>query len=499
MHSPLAYAGLSIFFLRYPIVVLISALGFVLNRRRLSLGLLGVWCAFLYLSLQSERNLALFGFVAGFAVIVNYGEAATSKGASRALASLAWSARAACAALALVAIPAVATDFYYQRIDPSRRFGFGVAKNRFPIRAMAYIDAQKLAGPVLSNLVDANYVLFDRGPKSVYIDGRLEVYGGENLRQADDLFKTGNGLDEAIARHGIGTVLIAHGTDGNLFRIVSRKTDWAPVYFDETHAVFFRITPQTRALVDAVRIDWTAPMRRDVEVAPRMDPPDPLAGLWPKVSDDVALKALGQLALLTGNLQLARERFEEAHAARPEDADARLHLGIVCRALGDDTRASELLGPADATRIGTAQAAAAAFESSGSFEAAVATYNTMIARNGETSEVDQKLAQAALAANRLDIADRAYHRLVDGEPNATQYWNGLALVATRREAYDEALGYFDRSLSIAARQPAVLTAMGVVRVRMGQPDPARQAFKRALEIDPNYQPALRELGALGSR
>ena len=499
MQSPLARAGFSVFFLRYPVVMVVSALGFVLNRRRLSPGLLALWGAYLYLSLQSERNFALFGFVAGVAVIVNYGEAAICKGPSRAMPALAWSARVACAALALVAIPAVATDFYYQRIDPARRFGFGVAKNRFPIRAMAFIDAQKLAGPLLSNLVDASYVLFDRGPKSVYIDGRLEVYSGEILKQADDLFKSGNGFDEVVARHGIGTVLIAHGTDGNLFRTVSRKTDWAPIYFDETHGVFVRITPEARAFVEAQRIDWNAPARHDVEVPARMGPADPLAGFWPKVADDVAPKALGQLALLTGNLQLARERFEAALRARPDDGDAALHLGVVCRALGDDLRASELLAPADAARIGTAKAAAAAFESSGSFEAAIATYDAMIARDGGTTEVYQKLAQAALGANRLDIADRVYHRLAEDEPNATQYLNALALVATRREAYDEALGYFDRSLSIAPRQPAVLTAMGVVRVRMGQPDAARKEFARALEIDPNYQPARRELGALGAR
>jgi Tfp pilus assembly protein PilF len=499
MQSPLARAGFSIFFLRYPAVLAISALGFVLNRRRLSPGLLALWCAYLYISLQSERNLALFGFVAGVAVIVNYGEAASSKGRWRAMPALAWTARVAWVALALIAIPAVATDFYYQRIDPARRFGFGVAKNRFPIRAMAFIDAQKLPGPVLSNLVDANYVLFHRGPKSVYIDGRVEVYGGEILKQADDLFKSGSGLDEALARHGIGTVLIAHGTDGNLFRTVNRKADWAPVYFDETHAVLVRITPETRALVEAQRIDWNAPALHDVEVPPRMDPTDPLAGFWPKVADDVAPKALGQLALLTGNLQLARERFEAALRARPDDADAALHLGVICRALGEDARALELLAPAEAARIGTAKAAAATFESSGSFEAAVATYNGMIGRDGGTPDVYQKLAKAALGANRLDIADRVYHRLAAGEPNATQYWNGLALVATRREAYDEALGYFDRSLSIAPRQPAVLTAMGVVRMRMEQPDAARHAFTRALEIDPNYQPARRELGALGVR
>jgi tetratricopeptide (TPR) repeat protein len=413
--------------------------------------------------------------------------------------ALAWSARVACAALALVAIPAAATDFYYQRIDPARRFGFGVAKNRFPIRAMAFIDSQKLDGSVLSNLVDGNYILFDRGPKSVYIDGRLEVYSGEILKQADDLFKTGNGVDQATARNGIGIALLAHGTDGNLFRTINRKTDWAPVYFDETHAVFVRITPANRALIDSLRIDWSAPTQRDVELPPRLDPPDWLGGLWPKVKDNVAPKALGQLALLTGNLTLARHQFEEALSARPDDRDAALHLGVICRALGDDARASELLATAGASQIGTAKDAAAAFESSGSFEAAAATYNGMIARGGGTPEVYQKLAQAAIGANQLDIADQAYQSLVKDEPNAPQYWNGLALVATRREAYGEALGYFDRSLSIAPRQPAVHTAMGLVRVRMGQPDPARESFKRALEIDPNYQPARRELEALGTR
>jgi Flp pilus assembly protein TadD len=497
LQSPFSYSG-SIFFIRYPIVAVISALTFLLNWKRPSPGAIGLWCAYLYLSTQSERNLSLFGLVAGFCVIVNCSEAARDKHPGRVRTFAAWSTRAVCAALALVAIPAVVTDFYYQKIDPSRRFGFGVAKYRFPIRAMAFIDAERLPGPILSNLVDSNFVLFDRGSKSIYVDGRLEVYGGEIFKRADDLFRTGNGFDEAVASHGIGTVLVAYGTDGNMFRAVMRKADWAPLYFDETHVVFVRVTPETGALVDALRIDWREPVRREVVVAARLNPPDWLAGTWPKVADDIAPKALGQLALLTGNLRLARARFEEALRARPDDAYAALHLVVICRALGDDACANTLvaLGGAEAAQITTPMAAAAAFEGSGSLEAAVATYGEMIARNRATTDVYQKLAQAASGANMLDEAEKAYRELADQQPNAAQYWNGLGMVATRRGAYEAALNYFKRSLAIAPRQPAALTAVGVVYGKMGQLDRARESFKQALAIDPNYQPARQQLGSL---
>ncbi len=499
LQSPFAYAGFTPFFLRYPVVVAISAVGIALNWRRLAPGLVALWGAYLYLSAQSERNVTLFGFVAEVVAIVNYGQAARAASESRSTTAVAWAARALCAVFALVAIPAVATDYYYQKIDPARRFGFGVAKNRFPIRAMAFVDAERLPGPILANLVDSSFVLFDRGPKSTYVDGRLEVYGGDLVKQADDLFRTGKGFDEAVARNGIGTVLVAHGTDGTLFRLINRRSDWAPVYFDETHAVFARVTPETRALVEPLRIDWSAPVRREAPVAPELDPPDRLAGLWPRVADDVAPKALGQLALLTGNLPLARERFEEAYAARPDDADAALHLGVVCRALGDDARADELLARAggDATRIRTPLAAATAFESSDSLEASIATYQAAIARGDAPPELYDRLAKIAMGLNRFDTAVEAYRQMAARQPGSEAPWNGLGMIALRRDAYEDAVASLERSVEINPRQPVALTALGVAHAKMNRPDLAREAFTRALEVDPNYQPARQQLNALG--
>ncbi|HQR38976.1 MAG TPA: tetratricopeptide repeat protein [Blastocatellia bacterium] len=499
LQSPFAYAGFTVFFMRYPIVVAISAFGFALNRRRIAPGLLALWCAYLYLSAQSERNLSLFGFVAGVTVIANYGEAWRAESPWKHMRSIAWISRVACALLALLAIPAVATDYYYRRIDPARRFGFGVADNRFPLRAVTFVDEQSLPQPILADLVASNYVLFDHGPDSVFVDGRLEIYGGDILKTANDLFRTGAGFDEIVARNGIQTVIVTHTTDGDLFRTLNRKDDWAPVYFDETDVVFVRITPETHAMIDALRVDWTAPRQRVVTLPDRIRSSDPLAGLWPHVADNVAVKSLGQLALLTGNLILARERFEEAHRIRPDDADTTLLLGVVCRALGDDATATPLLASVGggAVRITTPAAAAAAFESAGTLESAVATYEGIVARGGGTPDVYQKLAEAALGANELDNASRAYRHLVESSPNSTDAWNSLGMIASERASYDEALQCFQRSLEITPQQPAVLTAIGIVRARQGQADQAREAFHKALAIDPNYQPAKKQLSSLG--
>ena len=391
--SPFAYAGFTVFFLRYPVVVAVSALGFALNWRRLTPGAVAVWAAYLYLSALSERNLALFGIAAGWATTVNFAEVAAET--SRRARAVAWSARVACAALALVAIPAVATNYYYRDVDPSRRFGLGIAERRFPIAPLELVRADGLPGRTLVNLADGGYGIYHAGgPGAVYVDGRLEVYTPEFVARSTEMFQTGKSFAETAARYDIRTVVVAHGIDGNLFRALNRNREWTPVYADASHAIFVRPTEETRARVEAQRIDWRNPAARDVAVPAHLAPSDPFAGLWPRVAENVGQKARGQLALLTGNLDLARERYGEAHRLRPEDADARLSLGVIARALGDDAEAARLLTPAEARAIPTAAAAAGAFAGAGSYEAAIETLDRAIAR-GDRDPSLQRLAAAA--------------------------------------------------------------------------------------------------------
>jgi hypothetical protein len=389
--SPFAYAGFTPFFLRYPLVVAVSAAGFALNRRRMTPGTAAVWAAYLYLSTLSERNLALFGIAAGWATTLNFAEV---RGA-------AWPARVACAALALVAIPAVATNAYYRSIDPSRRFGLGVAEHRFPIAPLELVRTERFPGRTLVNLGDGGYAIHHSGEKSVYVDGRLEVYTAEFVARTIEMFQTGRGLADVAARHDIRTVVVAYGLDGNLFRALNRSPEWTPVYADTSHAVFVRPTEEARARAEALRVDWRAPVARDVAVPAHLAPGDPFEGLWPRVTENVGEKALGQLALLTGALDLARERYAEAHRLRPDDAEARFSLAVISRALGDDAAAARLFTPSEARSVPTLASAATAFAGAGSLESALEALDRAVAR-GDRDPSLQRLA----AVVRQQLRDR---------------------------------------------------------------------------------------------
>lgn len=411
MQSPLATPGLTVSFIRLPVAVAVSLVVFALSYRRLQPGILAVWAAFLYLAVASDRNLALFGFVAGVAVAAHIAgwESPVLSPARR---RCAWAARVACAALALVATPSFATNAYYVRIDPARRFGFGVAEGRFPIRAMAFVDRQAFPGRILCNLADGNLILRERGRQSVYVDGRLEVYPAEALRSVDALFRSGTGFAEVVARHDVRVVVLAHATDGAVFRIMNRSSAWVPVYFDEAHSVFVRVDESSRPAVEPMRVNWAAPVSFDEPVPARYAARDPLKGLWPKVDDDAASRNLGILGILVGNLEFARTQLEEAYRRRPDPSTA-LQLGVVCRALGADERASFLLARAgpDGGKLGTALAAGGAFEAAGNFESAVVAYEGLVTRGEAGPEALTRLARVRLALGQrseaIDAANRA--------------------------------------------------------------------------------------------
>lgn len=498
--SPFELAGWTFFFLSYVVVAALSAATFWINRRRVSLSLLGTWSAFLYLSTLAQRNLALFGIVAGFAVAVNLSQTDVAGDMRDRLQTwISWTARGATVVFALVMIPLVASDAYYRRTDTAKRFGFGVAEYRFPIRAMAFVRAEGLPVPVLNSLGDGGYVLFEGGPKSVFIDGRLEVYGGQIVREGLRVIQYGEGVDAVADRFGIATIVVRHMQEPGLLQTLDRSRAWAPVYYDEGHVVYLRVSPATQALVDRLRIDWKQPIRREVAVPAELDPPDWLAGLWPKVAvvrDDLAL---GQLFIAIGNLELAEQHYANAVRRDPGEESARLFLGLIYRATGRDAEAAEQLAfAADGVleRADVQAMSASICETAGNPAAAVEAYQRAIALGNRSVAASAGLARSAIAANRLEVARAALLDVAKATPNDPAAWNNLGVVAAKLGNSAESLKYFETSLRANPNQPAVLNQVGVLKLQSGDPAGARSAFARAIEIDPSYQPARENLAKL---
>ena len=100
-------------------------------------------------------------------------------------------------------------------------------------------------------LGDGGYVLFEGGPASVYADGRLEVYGSENLERAFRVTWSGEGLEPEADRTGVHVVLIRNDIGYRpLLRHLDRQPGWVPVYYDHLHLAYMRVGPRTADLVE---------------------------------------------------------------------------------------------------------------------------------------------------------------------------------------------------------------------------------------------------------
>lgn len=134
--------------------------------------------------------------------------------------------------------------------------------------------------------------------------------------------------------------------------------------------------------------------------------------------------------------------------------------------------------------------------------AAIGLHRTLVAE-GKTAEADAfagkwtaahasdtamlvYLAQRELSAGNLKAAAARYRAVVDRQPNDALALNNLAWVAG--ELGDPAaLGYAERALALAPKQPAFLDTYGTLLIARGEVDKGLENLRRASELDPdNY-------------
>jgi hypothetical protein len=399
--SPWAFAGFNLTFVSFSLLILLSGGSLALNWRRwpLSLGL--IWLAFLYLAFLAIRNVPLFAFVAGITLILNLGDALEDgviAAASHPL--MAWSARLSAVIFTLVMIPLQLTNAYYRPTE--RQFGLGVTNERFPIRAVSFIQEQNLPGPLLHNLGDGGYVLFALGEKSVFSDGRLEVYTPEQVTGAIGLFQQGGELPTVAEQFGINTILLRHGDDRNVLLALLDNPDWVPVYYDHLHVVYLRVSPETEKLVETLAVDWQNPQPTSA-TWPDWYKPNRWQEFFPTVGEIPEMTGLGQLFVTVGNLPQARRFLELAVEANRNDAAANLYLGVVYQALGQGEQAAEAFSQVAEETLaqpGFHLFAADIYEKAGNYAAAYQSYCETIRLAGRWEVAVQGVERNAAALNQ---------------------------------------------------------------------------------------------------
>jgi Flp pilus assembly protein TadD len=121
-----------------------------------------------------------------------------------------------------------------------------------------------------------------------------------------------------------------------------------------------------------------------------------------------------------------------------------------------------------------------------------------VARDSATARA--QLGNALMGAGREEEAARAYARSGDLTPSADTF-GVLARIELGLGFEKRALANIERAVEIAPDRTDVLSLAGEIEMSLGHRAAARSYFKRALGLNPNWEPAQRglaETDSLGS-
>ncbi|MCB1914190.1 MAG: tetratricopeptide repeat protein [Rhodocyclaceae bacterium] len=168
---------------------------------------------------------------------------------------------------------------------------------------------------------------------------------------------------------------------------------------------------------------------------------------------------------------------------------------------GRAARANEVVGKAlrnrqDSQRLRLLQGDA--LIAAGGFEQAVIAYRKAL-QFRPLALAELKLGHALSAAGDDAGAEQAYRRALDLDAGYVPAMNNLAMLkAGKATALDEALAWAEKAVAAGPPAAALYDTLGWVRQQRGETTLAREAYQRAVSLDPDHSAAAAHLAALGS-
>src|SRR5262249_33835570 len=117
---------------------------------------------------------------------------------------------------------------------------------------------------------------------------------------------------------------------------------------------------------------------------------------------------------------------------------------------------------------------------------------------GRLADSYTSLAGAKTGAEQDELLGKgvaAYQKAIELKPDAPEYHNNFALALAKQKKFAEAQAELTKAAQLDPTQAGkYYYNMGAVLVNTGQTEPAGEAFKKAIEADPNYADAYLQYG-----
>ncbi len=178
----------------------------------------------------------------------------------------------------------------------------------FPEGAAAFIERENIPGQIFNSYSEGGFIAWRLGPKyRDYIDGRGAPFGTTLVTRSTDLVGSMPDSPEwqlEVERYDINAIIVPLGRYQALaqFPLVQfcSSASWQPVYLDETSAVFVRRRPETKSLIQRLKIDCST---------------TPLPLVAPKGQDGSAFNQWANAAAMLKALGRNAEAYEAAGKA----------------------------------------------------------------------------------------------------------------------------------------------------------------------------------------
>ncbi|MDD3375320.1 MAG: hypothetical protein PHY73_06340 [Candidatus Omnitrophica bacterium] len=370
---PLSWSTLlSLEYIYYKLLILISFVSFVVNYKRVNFFHLILWAFFLVLSTSALRNMVYFSFIAFWVSVSNF------KNIYFEQLSRVFKNRENLRYIGLIILKIVliiwmfhygyqaseARYYDFKNYEMKSAFG-GVSGRNFPTQAVNFLNKNNIKGNFFNDFNSGAYLIGNCFPDiRVFIDGRTELYGPKFFNEYKKIWDQGDKVFfDTVAKkyHLTGVFLNSafHEIPKKLLREIYDDDHWILVYLDYDAVIFLKDIDENKDFIKNLRLDKNSISFSETNVQElglvRVSPYQQIKRarvLEILDFDELALNQVQQALLIApgygepyfirGKIYLKQKKYKEAFedfriAAMilPGDSDIRYYLALGYENLGN--------------------------------------------------------------------------------------------------------------------------------------------------------------------